>query len=55
MATYRGHEITAEKFGGDTIIWVVTSDGPLDVGSLREARETIDRILEKSAQLASSK
>lgn len=51
-STYRGYTISKEKFGSDTIIWVETPEGPSDVGSTREARETIDRIIEEKEQLA---
>jgi hypothetical protein len=50
--TYRGYTITKERFGSDTIIWVETPEGASDVGSVREAKQTIDRIIEEKALLA---
>lgn len=49
--TYRGYEITKERTLYGTVIWVETDSGPCDVDTIREARETIDRIIaEKQAE-----
>jgi hypothetical protein len=53
--TYRGYTITKNRWSGETIIYVETPQGPIDVGSVRAARETIDNIIEENEQLQTSR
>lgn len=45
---YRGYEIVVEVHLGDTIVWVVDKDGgPMDFGTVYEAKQCIDRMIDE--------
>lgn len=50
---YRGYEIIVEVHSGDTIVWVVADDGPMDFGTVYEAKRCIDRMIEEDRRVES--
>ena len=49
---YRGFTITLEPWGGETIVWVETPDGPFDAPTVDRAKAYIDAMIEEEAALA---
>lgn len=49
---YRGFEIVQEPWSGETVIWVVTPEGPFDAPTMKRAREYIDAIIEENEEIA---
>lgn len=53
-AKYRGYEISKERYCGRVIIWVETPEGPIDVPSMKRARQQIDLLIEEAEDLAAN-